>query len=199
MSEPQQLSPAFVEAFRYAAELHAGQERKGEDGRPYIGHLMSVAGIVIDAGGTEEQAIAALLHDAAEDQGGETQLREIERRFGPEVAAIVQGCSETLERPKPEWRRRKEDYIAHLDEVSPETLLVALADKVENARAIVREYRAVGDNLWSRFTTGSREDQLWFYRSLADAFGRLFPSPMTEELRRVVEELEQLVETRPTN
>ena len=143
------LTPKFVEAVQYAAEKHATQTRKGSD-IPYLGHLLSVAGLVIEADGTETQAIAALLHDAAEDQGGEETLAEIREKFGDEVATIVEECSDTFETPKPPWRQRKQSYISHLPDASDGAILVSLADKLHNAHAILRDFRAHGDELWQR-------------------------------------------------
>src|SRR3954469_5390485 len=139
------LSPKFDEALRYAADMHRDQFRKGPAGIPYIAHLMSVAALVLEAGGTETQAIAALLHDGPEDRGGEKTLAEIEQRFGPDVAAIVAACSDTFEKPKPPWRERKERYIAHLADAPEDALLVSLCYKVHNARAIVSDYRVEGE------------------------------------------------------
>jgi (p)ppGpp synthase/HD superfamily hydrolase len=133
------LTSKFVEAVQYAAEKHATQTRKASD-IPYLGHLLSVAGLVIEADGTETQAIAALLHDAAEDQGGEETLAEIREKFGADVATIVDECSDTFETPKPPWRQRKERYIRHLPDASDDAILVSLADKLDNARAMLRDF-----------------------------------------------------------
>jgi hypothetical protein len=105
-------------------------------------------------GGTEDETVAALLHDAPEDRGGKECLEEIRVRFGDEVAKIVDGCTDTYEDPKPEWRPRKEAYIAHVAEASPSVRLVSAADKLHNARSILADLRAVGDELWERFTGG---------------------------------------------
>ena len=129
---------------------HRDQRRKGTE-IPYIGHLLGVCSLVIEDGGTEDEAIAALLHDAAEDQGGEQTLERIRAEFGDHVAEIVRACSDTLEDPKPPWRTRKEAYLAHLDEQPAPVLRVSLADKLFNARAILRDYLSVGDELWQRF------------------------------------------------
>ncbi len=150
-TEPR-LTEQFDEALAYAAELHRNQTRKGEDGIPYVGHLLSVSSLVIEAGGSQTQAIAALLHDAVEDQGGPPTLAAIESRFGAEVAKIVSECSDTDEVPKPPWEERKQRYIDHLGEASDDTILVSLADKLDNARAILRDYRDCGDELWQRFS-----------------------------------------------
>ncbi len=186
------LTEEFDRAFLFASRIHRGQFRKGGD-IPYLTHLMSVAALVLEDGGDESQAIAALLHDALED----TSLiaAEIETEFGATVRAIVEGCTDTTQKPKPPWRRRKQAYVEHLrDERDPGTLRVALADKLHNARAILADYRAIGDELWSRFNAGET-DVLWFQRSLAKIFRdqRILSSPMVDELDRVVSELERLV------
>jgi len=183
------LGERFDRALAFAARTHRTQVRKGS-GIPYVGHLLGVCSLVIEDGGGEDEAIAALLHDAVEDQGGEDMLSQIREAFGDEVAAIVQACSDTMEEPKPPWRQRKETYLAHLAEQPGSVLLVSLADKLFNARAILRDYVEVGDQLWTRFRAG-RDDQLWYYRELADAFERLTPGRMASELADVVDELER--------
>jgi (p)ppGpp synthase/HD superfamily hydrolase len=189
MNEP--LSPKFDEALRYAADVHRGQFRKGPAGIPYIAHLMSVAALVLEAGGTETQAIAALLHDAPEDRGGEARLADIAERFGPDVAAVVRDCSDTLEKPKPAWRPRKERYIAHLSEARQDALLVSLADKVHNARSIVSDYRVEGPSVFDRFSRDS--DQHWYYGELAVAFRELLgDEPLVRELESAADELQRL-------
>lgn len=187
------LGERFDEALRYAATLHRTQTRKGEDGVPYIGHLLSVAGLVIEGGGTETQAIAGLLHDAVEDQGGAPTLAAIREKFGDEVADIVSECSDTDEVPKPPWRARKEKYVGHLGYVSEATLLVSLADKLDNARALLRDHRKVGDELWQRFSTKDPQDHLWYYRSLLEQFQTRLDVWLVDELERVVDELERRV------
>jgi (p)ppGpp synthase/HD superfamily hydrolase len=184
------LTPKFVEAVAYAADKHANQTRKGS-GIPYLGHLLSVAGFVIEADGTEAEAIAALLHDAAEDQGGEETLAEIREQFGDEIAAIVGECSDTFETPKPPWRERKQRYVDHLPEASDAAILVSLADKLHNARAILRDYREVGDELWQRFSVQDPQLHLWYYRSLLDVYARRVDNWMVDELREVIDRLEQ--------
>ena len=185
------LGERFRSALVLASELHRGQVRKGAKGIPYVGHLLGVASIVIEDGGDEDEAIAALLHDAPEDQGGEATLARIRSEYGERVGAIVEACTDTLENPKPPWRERKERYIAHLEEAPEEVLRVSLADKVHNARAILADYREVGEELWSRFR-GSREESLWYYRTLTDVFSRRRPGPLADELRRAVDEIEAL-------
>lgn len=179
-----------------AFELHRSQARKTASDEPpgpsYLGHLLGVSAIVIDAGGSEDQAIAALLHDAAEDQGGEPVLERIEAKFGPVVRRIVAECSDTFEQPKPPWRARKEAYLAHLGEASQETLLVSLADKLYNARSIVVDLRRSGSDVWRRFNRDA--DPVWYYASLAEIFERLSPGPLADELGQVVTELRELAE-----
>lgn len=182
------LGPKFHEALTYAAELHGSQTRKASD-VPYVGHLLSVAGLVIEADGTETEAIAALLHDAAEDQGGDATLTQIEERFGAEVAAIVEECSDTVVTPKPPWRERKESYIAHLDKASDSTIRVSMADKLDNARAILRDLRRFGPTVWQRFNTDDPHEHLWYYRSLLEVYRRRSDSWLVDELSRVIETL----------
>ena len=151
---------------------------------------MGVAAIVLEQGGTENQAIGALLHDAVEDQ--DVTVEEIRERFNDEVAEIVEGCTDADTKPKPPWRERKEKYIAHLSEAGPSVWPVAAADKLYNARNILDDYRNVGESLWERFT-GEKDGTLWYYRTLAKTFREIYPSPLTDELGRVVSELEKLV------
>jgi GTP pyrophosphokinase len=185
----------FEDALTYATRLHSGQLRKGSD-TPYIAHLLGVTSIVLEYGATETEAIAAVLHDAAEDQGGRRTLDEIRRRFGEEVAAIVLGCSDTLETPKPPWFKRKKEYIRAISGSSPSVLLVSAADKLYNARAILTDYRVLGDALWSRFK-GKKRGTLWYYRSLVEAYREAGVHPLlVDELERVVSEIEHLVRER---
>lgn len=180
----------FERALQFAAITHRTQVRKGS-GIPYVGHLLGVCSLVIEDGGSEDEAIGALLHDAAEDQGGQVILEDIRARFGDHVAAIVKACSDTTESPKPAWRTRKEAYLEHLQHQSKSVLRVSLADKLFNARAILRDYLLVGDDIWDRFRAG-RDGQLWYYRELADRFSRLLPGRMAAELTEVVGELERV-------
>ena len=189
------LAERFEEALTLAARLHATQRRKGT-GIPYIAHLLGVAGLVLDYGGTEDEAIAALLHDAVEDQGGTRTAEEIRNRFGDDVTVTVLGCSDSVETPKRPWRERKESYIAHVAGSSPSVLLVSAADKLHNARAILSDYRVLGDALWERFK-GGKDGTLWYYRSLVDAFRQSGINPMLiDELDRVITELEALAADR---
>ncbi|MFZ1061631.1 MAG: HD domain-containing protein [Candidatus Rokuibacteriota bacterium] len=189
------LTSRFDEAFLYAAIVHAGQKRKGTE-IPYIAHLLSVAGLVLEDGGDEEEAIAALLHDAVEDGGGRARLEDIRARFGERVAAIVEGCSDSDTVPKPPWRERKERHLKHLRDASPSVLRVSAADKLHNARAILADYRAQGESLWKRFNAG-RDDILWYYRCLVGIFRERGPASLTEELDQAVSEIEALAGFRP--
>lgn len=184
------LSRRFDEAFALASELHRGQRRKSTQ-IPYISHLMAVCALVIESGGDEDEAIAALLHDAIEDQGGPQARAQILGKFGPRVTAIVDGCTDTDEVPKPPWRERKQAYINHLAHASQSVLRVSLADKVHNARAILSDFREVNDRVWVRFA-GGKEGTLWYYRSLATAFRAATSLPMVDEFERVISELERL-------
>ncbi|GIW05999.1 MAG: hypothetical protein KatS3mg060_0804 [Dehalococcoidia bacterium] len=178
------LGPRFDNALLFAAELHRAQRRKGT-AIPYLAHLLGVTSLVLEHGGDEDEAIAALLHDAVEDHGGAPVLAEIRRRFGERVADIVAACSDTVETPKPPWRERKRAYLAHLETATPSVLLVSAADKLHNARTILADFRREGEAVWTRFN-GGREGTLWYYRALAEAFTRLGPIELAEELARVV-------------
>ena len=184
------LTARFEDALVWATQLHSRQVRKGTQ-VPYIAHLLGATSIAMQYGADEDEAIAALLHDAVEDCGGEPTLREIERRFGARVAAIVVGCTDSIVVPKPPWRQRKESYLAHLRRTSSSVRLVSAADKLHNARAVVADYRVLGDALWDRFR-GGREGTIWYYRALVDAFQEAGTTPLVEELHRVVCELELL-------
>lgn len=188
------LTGQFAKALVYAELKHHNQVRKGGD-IPYIGHLLSVAGLVINDGGSETQAIAALLHDAVEDAGGPATLDEITKNFGDDVARIVDECSDTDVEPKPPWRERKQAYIDHLADVGADTLLVSVADKLDNARSMLRDYHEHGPQLWQRFTVKDPHDHLWYFGELLKAYrARGCPSWMVDELDRVVKELTRLVD-----
>jgi len=233
------LSGRFSEALVYAAAVHADQRRK-VSGEPYLAHLLGAAAIVLEHGGNEDEAIAALLHDTIEDQGGAALREEIRRRFGPAVLEIVEGCSDTESpaqspsppaplpasgargegfligngsepplpasgargegflaagRSKPPWRQRKEAHVARLRRASASIRLVSAADKLHNARALLREYRLCGESVWGHFR-GGREGTLWYYRAVADVLKQSGTSPLVEELDRVVGEIERLASRR---
>jgi (p)ppGpp synthase/HD superfamily hydrolase len=184
------LTARFDDALAYASRLHRTQTRKGT-AVPYVSHLLAVAAITLENGGDEDQAIAALLHDAVEDQGGLAQLDAIRARFGEGVAAIVADCTDAHTEPKPAWRPRKEAYIASLAHKPTRSLAVSLADKTHNASAINHDLRAIGGAVWSRFT-GGRDGTLWYYRSLADTFRQHAPGIAAERFAREVAEMEEL-------
>lgn len=186
------LGPRFEAALEYMLHVHGGQVRKGTT-IPYVGHLLGVAALVLEDSGDEDEAIAALLHDAVEDGGGSERLSDIRHRYGPRVARIVSECSDTDLIPKPPWRERKEAYIAHLATASDSAIRVSLADKVHNARAIVRDHREIGDELWSRFHPDS--DQGWYYGALLEAFEARAHSSLLRELRSLVSEMTTQVDT----
>ena len=184
------FSKRFVSALGYAARIHARQIRKRTE-RPYIGHLLGVASIVIEYGGDEDMAIAALLHDAVEDQGGLPRLREIQKKFGKRVAHIVDGCTDAYTEPKLPWFERKRDYIARVAGEDDEVRLVSAADKLSNARETLHELRVHGDSVFERFA-GKKIGTLWYYRELVSTFRRAGRNPIVEELDLVVTELESL-------
>ena len=175
---PPKLGPRLQRAFRYAAEKHAGQTRK-QTAVPYLSHLMAVASLVLEAGGDEDMAIAALLHDVVEDCGGMPRLREIRKQFGPRVAKIVEGCTDSFVEPKREWAQRKKDYLRELKHADIETRLLA-------------DYRLHGEDVWKRFS-GKKEGTLWYYRALSDEYRRRKPNRITRELDLAVAELERIV------
>ncbi len=184
-------SERFDEALLYASELHRDQVRKGSD-TPYVTHLLGVASIVGENGGTEDEVIAALLHDALEDRGrGGATREEIRARFGGNVVEIVDGCPDTDVDPKPPWQQRKEDYIAHVAGASEFVRLVSASDKLHNARAILADLRILGDKLWARFK-GGKNGTLWYYRELVGVFRAAGTNAIVEELALVIGEIERL-------
>ncbi len=188
--KPIRLGPRFRRAFLFAAEKHAAQARKAST-VPYIAHLMGVASLVLEFGGDEEMAIAALLHDVVEDCGGEPMLKEVRRKFGKRVARIVDGCTDSYGSPKPPWRERKEAYIEHLQSADKDTRLVSAADKLNNIRSILADYRQLGNTIWERFS-GGRAGTLWYYRALLNEFLRDKSSRLIREYELEVRELEAI-------
>jgi len=185
------LSPRFEDAFRYAAIVHAGQVRKGTS-IPYLSHLMAVAGLVLEHGGDEDEAIAALMHDTVEDAGGPGRLSDVRARFGERVAEIVAGCTDADTLPKPPWRPRKEAYIAHLKSASLSTLLVSCCDKLHNARTTVSDLHVFGERVWEKFN-GKREGTLWYYSALLAEFQQSsLPRPLVDELARTIAAMQAL-------
>lgn len=187
---PIPLGPRFLRAFQFAAKMHAVQARKAST-IPYVAHLMGVASLVLEAGGDEDLAIAALLHDVVEDCGGAPMLNRVRRQFGDRVAKVVAGCTDADTYPKPPWRERKEKYLAHLKDADAGTRLVSAADKLNNVRSILSDYQEIGEFVWVRFS-GGREGTLWYYRALLDEFLRGEPNRVTRDLDLAVRELESL-------
>jgi len=183
-----QLTTRFDEALIYARAAHDGHKRKGTE-IPYFAHLMSVAALTMEAGGSKDQAIAALLHDAVEDQGGLPRLDDIRMRFGEAVADIVHACTDSHVEPKPDWKPRKEAYLEGMAAKSADALLVSLADKTHNAEAILADFRHMGDALFDRFT-GRKEGTLWYYGALSEVFTRRIPGPAADRLARAVKALQ---------
>lgn len=190
------LTERFQRAFAVASEIHARQLRKGTR-IPYVAHLMSVAALVLEHGGSEDAAIGGLLHDAVEDSddGAATEGR-IRAEFGDHVADTVLGCSDTVGVPgqaKPPWRERKETYLRHLAEArDPDILLVSACDKLHNARSIVADLRIVGQEVWSRFSEPDVSAQLWYYQTLAGSYAGRVPVALSDEVARVVSEMRAL-------
>lgn len=184
------LTERYADALQLAWRLHDGQVRKGTT-IPYVSHLIAVSSIALEHGANEDQAIAALLHDAVEDAGGKPTLEMIRGRFGQAVAEIVDGCTDSYEEPKPAWRPRKEAYLAHLASASPSVRLVSNSDKLHNARSILLDLRVHGPALWARFTA-PKEGSLWYYRSLVRAFAAHGRTPLVDELDRTVAAIEAL-------
>jgi GTP pyrophosphokinase len=182
------LTKRFEEALLFASRRHAKQKRKGT-AVPYVSHLLAVSALVLENDGSEEEAIAALLHDAVEDRAA--TLDEIRDRFGTRVANIVWGCSDTDEHPKPPWKARKTAYIEHLKSAGRSQRLISAADKLHNARSILRDYRIEGDRVWGRFNA-DKTQTLWYYGAVVKAFRVHGSNPLVDELDRVLKELRRL-------
>ena len=180
-------SDRYQKALSLAFQLHHGQYRKGS-GVPYIAHLLTVSALVMEHEGDEDQAIAALLHDAVEDQGGLPTLELIKRQFGVKVANIVDGCTDAYANPKPPWKARKTAYLTKLMTADDKTLLVSLADKVHNARTILADLNDPASSVWEKFK-GGKEDTILYYQSLADIFDKSPFTILKKELRQLVDEI----------
>ncbi|HEX6475453.1 MAG TPA: HD domain-containing protein [Candidatus Limnocylindria bacterium] len=194
MADEPLYSERLIEALGMAARLHAGQRRKGSD-IPYLSHLLGTCAIALDYGAGEDEAIAALLHDAIEDVQPTEEARAAVAAFGPEVLRLVEGCTDSDTHPKPPWRQRKEAYIAHVAERDAAILLVSAADKLHNSRSILSDLRRFGPATWDRFN-GGRDGSLWYYRTLVGAFraNPAHPRELVDELDRTVTELEALAD-----
>lgn len=184
------LTDRFREALNYAYSLHVNQKRKGTQ-IPYFAHLLGVTSLVLEDGGGEDEAIAAMLHDAVEDQGGLDTLSTIEDRFGEWVAFIVASLTDSYKSPKPDWRIRKQNYISNLSKAPIEVRRVSLADKLYNARSILQSLHVQGECTWLRFR-GGKDGTLWYYETLVDIFSATGDDQMTKELSRVVSEIKKL-------
>jgi len=186
------LTNRFEEALVFAFQLHKNQYRK-QSRIPYISHLLAVTAIVLENGGSENQAIAALLHDAVEDQGGYDTLHEIKSRFGKEVEAIVEGCTDAYIDPKPDWKERKSAYLEKIKQAEDSVLLVSLADKVHNARSILKDLQSNEINIWDKFK-GGKEGTLWYYQSLIEIFESCPYQELQADLRRTIEKIVNLTD-----
>ncbi len=189
------LSPRFIEALRFATTAHEGQGRKGTD-TPYVAHLLAVTAIVLEHGGDEDQAIAALLHDAIEDQGGDGMRTRIREKFGERVTGMVDDCTDAEVLPKPPWKERKLAYLAHIPAAHKDSLLVSMSDKLHNSSSILRDFNRHGVSVFDRFSAGP-DDTVWYYESLVAAFAAEEPggdaAALLGELRSVVDELRRSV------
>ncbi len=192
-----ELTQDFENAFQMACGLHGKDNRKGTN-IPYMSHLMIVAGMVMENGDYEYEVNAALLHDAVEDKGGKEILSEIREKFGKNTAKIVADCSDTFEDPKPPWEERKKKYIKELPNKQASSRLVSLADKIHNARAILKDYLEIGDKLWERFNA-SKEDTIWYYRTLLKCFQEIDEPNhrmLVNELKGIINNLEGVMNKR---
>jgi (p)ppGpp synthase/HD superfamily hydrolase len=196
-TENPMLTERFDRAFALASEHHRRQLRKGTT-IPYMSHLLGVTSLVLELGGSETEAIGALLHDAVEDGGGPPMLERIRSEFGDDVARIVQANSDSDTEPKPPWRQRKTDYVEDIGHKQPDELRVSLADKLHNARAILLDYRTLGEPFWARFRADGGSSVRWYYRELYAAFSArrdaLGPEalPALGELGRTIDAIEAL-------
>ncbi|MBP6177958.1 MAG: HD domain-containing protein [Anaerolineales bacterium] len=191
-SNSPQITSRLHEALQFTFKLH-GRDARKESNVPYVAHLLSVCALVQQDGGSEDEAIAALLHDALEDKAEQTSRAEIAALFGDHVVALIEVSIDTPPDyeggEKPPWRQRKEAYLAHVRSTNPDLLRVTIADKVDNARAILADYLRIGDELWKRFNAG-REDQLWYYENSVLAYEAAgYKGPLLEELRRLVDQI----------
>lgn len=198
------LSPRFRDAVTRALFLHRRQKRKktkeekarGDVEVPYAAHLFSVSALAMEHGADEDEAIAALLHDAAEDQGGEELLNEIEEVYGERVAMIIRGCSDSLAAPgeeKTSWRTRKERFIEFVrTEANPSVLLVVSCDKIHNARSVTTDLDRNGRKIFDRFSAGE-EGTLWYYRSIHTALLSRKADMRTDLQRLLLDDLHRVV------
>lgn len=191
------LKQRFSEALEYATTLHSKQIRKGSD-TPFITHLLSVSALILEDGGSEDEAIAGLLHDAVEDQGGLIRLEEIKVKFGDNVAGIILECSESHTHPKPPWKDRKMASIRKMNNVSDSAIRVILADKIHNARSIIHEYHKHGEKFWDSFKAG-KEGTVWYYKEILSVLQKRTFSVLLDELSQLVLTIENLQESTSTS
>ncbi len=185
------LSPRFEQALLYASLLHSGQVRKGTQ-TPYLSHLLSVAGLALEYGADEDEAIAALLHDVVEDAGGKARADDVRHRFGERVVEIVLGCTDADTYPKPPWQARKAGYIAGLATANPSARFISCCDKLHNSQSIVRDLRQQGESVWKKFA-GGKEGSLWYYVTLCAEYRRLEVCPaLVDELERTLKVMQEL-------
>lgn len=184
------LSPKFEKALSFATQLHATQYRKGSKA-PFITHLLSVCAIILEDGGTEDEAIAGLLHDAVEDQGGLKTLEAIKNTFGERIAQIVLECSETHLSPKPPWKERKVQSLAKMKQISDSAIRVVLADKVHNSQSLIREHQKYGTIIWNNFKAG-REGTVWYFNQVCAVLNERTNSELIHELKLAVNRIEVL-------
>ncbi|MBN2044332.1 MAG: HD domain-containing protein [Anaerolineales bacterium] len=187
-NQPIQLGEKFEQALEFALHIHRGQTRKGSQ-TPYFAHILGVASLVLEDGGSEIEAIAALLHDAAEDGAGQQTLDQIRVQFGEEIAGIVLDCSDTLETPKPPWRARKQAHIDHLENSRPESIRVKLADKVHNANNLLRSLHEHGPSVWDDFK-GGRAGTLWYFKEMYAVFSQTRAGYLMDEFARLIEKID---------
>jgi (p)ppGpp synthase/HD superfamily hydrolase len=186
------LSARFESALVYATRLHRQQQRKVVP-TPYIGHLLAVSALVLEDGGDEDEAIAALLRDAIEDQGGEATRREVWQRFGARVTAIVDGCTEPAGRPQEPWRQHKQRYLAKIQQGSVAVHRVALADKLHNGRSLWHHLQQQGNDVWQHFRASPGE-LLWLYETQVHLFESIHPGWMATELDAIVQGLKPFID-----
>lgn len=184
------LSEEFLEAFEFTFNLHKDQVRKGSE-IPYMSHLMGVTALVLEDGGNETEAIAALLHDSVEDQGGLATLKIIQRKFGNGVAGLVEFCTDSMETPKPPWKDRKLAVINKVSSAGDSEYKIMLADKLHNLRTIKTIAETSGNDIWERFT-GGHEGSLWYYRQLLSRFQLRGDHPYLREIEAILDYLEAI-------
>ncbi|AIE72769.1 MULTISPECIES: HD domain-containing protein [unclassified Synechocystis] len=185
-SNPISLTSRFGDALVLANQLHAHQFRKGSP-VPYISHLLGVTALVLEMGGNEDEAIAALLHDAVEDQGGMETLAIIESKFGQTVAALVMACSDSTTMPKPPWEQRKQKHLQKMRQVCLSVLKISLADTLHNARTIEIDLRRHGEEIWQKFNRG-KSGIVWYYQSLWDIYQDRNPNAWSNELIEIIDD-----------